>query len=333
MDATETRNTLFLHHFHTEKSTDYVNELTEEPEWKGINHLGDPVKILEKLGEGQKAVIVLTEHYRTNREGFFRELGEEAEELGGSYELNERSLVMEHEDSKVAIINGVEASYRRRDSHLVLVGLPLREEKEYYNIEGEELSEVLEDAAFAHPAHPFLGEFGMDMEELEEVCETIKESSAELFIPYTYAYPVNIDRNARGETDSEINVQRLAEKYDAQMIVEHDHHVHLPSGLGGIGLLEDSAIEKLESGEIPLGEIKDMKVIEPTKLDTFQDLFRAGRTYADQLPNYMEWKGLWKRLTFPYGREELKELRDRYYSAELEDLDMDELRKRSRKLN
>jgi hypothetical protein len=326
-------NTLFINHFHTEKSTEYVREITEEPEWKGINHLGDPMKILKKLDEGQNAVIVLTEHYRTNGEKFFEKLGEDVEEIGGDYELNDRSLMMEHERSKVAIINGVEASYKRRDTHIVIAGLPIEDEEEYYNLDIEELSRVLEDAAYAHPAHPFLGDFGMDMEELDEVCETIKDSPTKLFIPYTYAYPFNIDRNARGETDSEIDVRELAERYGAPLIVEHDHHVHLPSSLGGIGLLNDRAINELEEGRVPVDEIKDMRIIQPTKLDTFRDLFRAGRTFADQLPNYIEWERFWKILTFPYGREDMEELRDKYYAAELNDLDMEELRARSRRLN
>ncbi|MFB6158590.1 MAG: hypothetical protein ABEJ95_02905 [Candidatus Nanohalobium sp.] len=329
----EKRNTLFLHHFHTDKSTEYVKELTDEPEWKGINHLGDPLKILEKLDEDQKAVISLTEHYRTNGEDFFRELGEKAEKLGGSYRMRERSLIMEHEGSKIAIINGVEASYKQRDKHIVLSGLKLEEKENYYNIDREKLSEALKETAYAHPAHPFLGEFRMSLDELDEVIRTIQRSSAKLFIPYTYAYNVRIDRQARGEKKNDLDVKELAKRYDAPIILEHDHHVHLPSGLGGIGLLKDSAIEALEEGQIPVKEIEDMNVIEPRRRDTFRDLFRAGRTFADQLPNYIEWKSLWKKLTFPYGTKELESWRDKYYSSELENIDIENLKERSRKLN
>jgi hypothetical protein len=326
-------NTLFLNHFHTKESTGHVKELTDCPDWKAVNHLGSPVRILEKLQEGQNAVITLTEHYKTNGKDFFQKMGEKAENLGGGYKLNDHSLVIEQGGSKVAVINGVEASYRRRDSHVVIAGLPIQDNKTYYNLDEEKLGEVLENAAYAHPAHPFLEEFGMSMKELEKVCRTIQDSSAKLFIPYTCAYPVNIDKNARGVSGSETDVHGLANKYNSCLIVEHDHHVHLPSNLGGIGLLKSSSIKHLENGEIPLEEIKKMRIIEPSKTDTFRDLFRAGRTFADQLPNYKEWKSLWKRLTFPYGEDELKYWRDKYYSSELEDLNMDELRNKSRALN
>lgn len=333
MDSQENWNTLFLNHFHTEKSTQYVEEFTDDPEWKGINHLGDPTEILERLGDNQNAVIVLTEHYQTNGIEFFEDLGREAEEIGGAYKLNDKSLILKHEGSKVAIINGVEASYLRRDSHLVIAGLPLENEEEYFNLDRESLEESLRHASFAHLAHPFLGDFGLDMNEIDMVCRTIKESPAKLFIPYTFAYPINIDRNARGEKESKTDIYDLMDKYDAPMIVEHDHHVHLPSNLGGVGLTKDSAVEKLERGEIPLEEILDMRIIEPRRRDTFRNLFRAGRTFADQLPNYKRWKTLWKRLTFPYGREELESWRDKYYSTELEDINTEELQKRSRPLN
>lgn len=326
-------DTLFINHFHTEKSTEYVNNIIEEPEWKGANHLGDPLKILEKLDRGQKAVITLTEHYRTNGKEFFRKLGEEAEELGGSHELNEYSLILELEGAKVMIINGVEASYKRRDTHLIIAGLPIEDRDEYYNLNDLELEEVLEKAAYAHPAHPFYGKYRMDKQEMDNVCKMIQESPAELFIPYTYAYNIKIDRKARGETGSKQDVQDLAEKHDAPLIVEHDHHIHLPSNLSGIGLLSNKAIKELEVDRVPIEQIKKARIVEPTKLDTFKDLFRAGRTYADQLPNYMEWKNFWKRLSFPYETEELESWRDRYYSVELKELDIDELEERSRALN
>jgi hypothetical protein len=327
------REILFFNHFHTERSTEYVDEERDVPEWDGSNHFGSPVKTLKYLDKGQKAVVTITEHFWTNGKDFFEELGGETEELGGSYEMNERCLILEEGGATLYIINGVEASYREEDNHLVLAGLPLSDRERYKDLDREELREKLEEAGYAHPAHPFLENFGMEDEILDEVCETINYSPTELFIPFTTAYGSIIDGKARGEEESERDVKELAGEHGANLIVELDHHVHLPRNLNGVALLENSAAGKLENGEIPLEEIRDSYVIDATHWDLFKDWFRAARTFADQLPNYMEWKSFWSLLTFPYGDEELLELRDYYYDAELSSLDIEKLRSRSRPLN
>ena len=99
--------------------------------------------------------------------------------------------------------------------------------------------------------------------------------------------------------------------------------------MNGVGLIEDSALEK----EVPVSEIEDMNLIEPRKSDSLRDLWRIGRTYADLLPGYSTRKWFWSIIKTPYSREDYREWRNLYYRKELGDLNMDELRNRSRTLN
>jgi len=325
------RNTLFFNHFHTPRSNKYVIQYSDKDENKGkkaINHFGSPIKILKGLKEGQNAVINVTEHFQSNPMQFFQGLIMAVEEEGGKGEIMERSVLLELEGSKLRIINGAEAVYRGESNHVILGGLPIKEE--VFKLESrEELLTAVEKAEYAHPAHPFFGDFGIEEDILNEICETIKESDSQLFIPYTTAYGPRYDKRARGTEESDIDIYDIKEKHSALFIVEQDHHVHLPSGMNGVALLEDSAVDK----EVPLEELKEAKIISARETDSLRDLWRTGRTYADQLPGYLDREWFWKIINTPYTMEKFQEYRDKYYSIELGNLDVEELRERCRDLN
>ena len=80
---TDSRNTLFINHFHTLRSNSYVTEHGSSEKWEGNNHFGSPLQILERLGEGQNAVITVTEHLHTNGPEFFEDLMARAPEKSG----------------------------------------------------------------------------------------------------------------------------------------------------------------------------------------------------------------------------------------------------------
>lgn len=329
MSISNNRNTLFFNHFHTLRSNDYVSTHGSAEEWEGINHFGSPIKILEGLEAGQNTIITVTEHFHTNGEEFYRKLLEEVKEKGGEGHLNKRNLSLELEGSKLKIINGVEACYKHENNHVVLGGLSIEDHGKYMFEEKENFAKAVEKADYAHPAHPFFGEFGIEDEILDEICEVIQESSAKLFIPYTTAYGPKFDKKARGTEDSDRDIYDLTVEYSVPFIVEHDHHIHLPSGMNGVGLLEDSSLDK----EVPLQEIKDAQLIEPRKSDSLRDLWRIGRTYADLLPGYEDKKWFWNLISTPYTEEDYIEWRDKYYQKELDSLDFSKLRTRSRELN
>lgn len=323
------RNTLFFNHFHTPQSNEYVTRHGSAEEWEGVNHFGSPVKILEGLKPGQKAVITVTDHYQTAGKQYYRELIQEVEEKGGEGKLKEKSLDLELEDSRVKAINGVEACYREENNHIILGGLPVEDESKYMFEEKEKFRKAVEKAEYAHPAHPFFGDFGIDEETLDEICRIIQNSGTKLFIPHTTAYGPKFDKKARGTEESERDIFDLREEFSAPFIVEQDHHIHIPSGMNGVGILEDSAPEK----EVPVSEIEEMNVIEPRKSDSLRDLWRIGRTYADLLPGYSTRKWFWRIINTPYSRKDYRAWRNLYYRKELGDLNMEELRNRSRSLN
>jgi hypothetical protein len=323
------RNTLFFNHFHTSESNEYVNEYGGAEDWEGINHFGSPLKILESLEEEQNAVVTITEHFHTNGEEFYYELLENIKQKGGDGRINDRSINLELENSKMKILNGVEACYKGKDNHVILGGLPIDDNENYMFDDKKEFAEAVEKAEYAHPAHPFFGEFGIEEGILKEICDIVKDSSSKLFIPYTTAYGPKFDKKARGTEESEKDIYDLKQEYSTSLIVEHDHHIHLPSGMNGVGMLEDSSTRK----EIPIEEIKDSKVIEPRKSDCLRDLWRIGRTYADLLPGYREKQWFWNIIDTPYNENEYKERRDKYYKKELNNLNFEKLKERSRELN
>ena len=325
------RKTLFFNHFHTPRSNSYVIQHSEKDENKGkkaINHFGSPVKILQGLREGQNAIITITEHFKSNPLQFFHGLVRAVEELGGEGKIEERSVLLELENSQMRVINGAEAIYKDESNHIILGGLPINEE--IFKLEDrDELLEAANKARYAQPAHPFFGDFGIEEETLFEICETIRESSAQLFIPYTTGYGYMYDKKARGFEESEIDIEDLSEKFSAPYIVEQDHHVHLPSGMNGAALLKNSALED----EVPIQKLKEAKIIKPKKTDTLKDQWRIGRTYADQLPGYLDKKWFWKIINTPYTQKHFRKYRDKYYDLELGNLDFDKLEERSKKLN
>jgi hypothetical protein len=323
------RNTLFFNHFHSPRSNSYVMKYSDSKYLgqKAINHFGSPIKILKGLQSRQKAVINLTEHFQTNPRKFFEGMVQAVEEIGGSGSIQNQSVLLELKGAEMKIINGVEATYRGEGNHVILGGVPI--EKEVYILENkQDLKNALEKAEYAHPAHPFFGDFGIEKEKLFEICRTIKESSAQLFIPYTTAYGHMYDEKTRGFEESEIDIEDLSEKFSAPYIVEQDHHVHLPSGMNGVALLENSATE-----EVPIQELKEARIIKPKKSDTLRDQWRIGRTYADQLPGYLDRTWFWKIINTPYSMDQFRKYRDKYYSLELGNLDFEELNRRSRNLN
>lgn len=330
MSISNTRNTLFFNHFHTPKSNEYVSTHGSANEWEGINHFGSPIKILESLEGGQNAIITVTDHFHTNGKEFYEKLLEEVEEKGGEGTVNEKNLILELEGSKLKILNGVEACYKAENNHVILGGLPIDDHEKYMFQEKREFTEAVEKAEYAHPAHPFFGDFGIEDKILDEICEVINESSTKLFIPYTTAYGPKFDKKARGTEDSERDIYDLTKEYSAPFVVEHDHHIHLPSGMNGVGLLEDSPVE---NEGVPLNEIEESQIIKPRRSDSLRDLWRIGRTYADLLPGYENRKWFWKIIKTPYSKKGYAAWRDKYYRKELEKLDAENLRERSQDLN
>jgi hypothetical protein len=323
-------NTLFLNHFHTPKSTQHLIKHTDATGEEIKNHQGNPLLILDKLENSQKAVITLTEHLSTNGEEYFQKLIEKAESKGGKGSIQNKHVKLELEGAKVKILNGVEASYKKESNHIIIAGLPIKREEQHYMLKNkQELQKSLEKAEYAHPAHPFFGKFGIKNKTLEEVCETINKSDTELFIPFTTAYGPRYDKKARGTKESNENIYSLKEKYSAKFIVEQDHHIHLPSGMNGAGLLKEKSMEE----KFPLQEIKSSRVIKPRKIDKIRDLWRTGRTYADQLPKYLERKKIWKKIQTPYTKEKFQQYRNKYYKKELEKLKIKKLMKKTQALN
>ncbi|MFB6158589.1 MAG: hypothetical protein ABEJ95_02900 [Candidatus Nanohalobium sp.] len=326
-------NTVFLNHFHTKEST-YHERLRD---FTAVNHHGSPAKIAEELDEGQKAAIVVTEHFSTNGEDWYKELGRDIERDGGNYTLNENSLNLEQGGSEVTVWNGVEASYKDNQNHIIAAGLPINDEEDYLNLNSDDMEWLADRSDYIHPAHPYFMDFGMEEDIIEDVIDIGQDSEAQLFLPETHAYGV-LDSMATGEVGSDTSVYDLSREEDIPLIPEQDHHVHLPHNLSGVGLIPGG-----DSDEIT-DRVEEVQVIEPENsiqsiLEEAIDTKNAVRTFADMLPGYnQEDGGVWKHVpdlgpfSIPVTDEDFEDIRDSSYRAAL-DFDISELQSRSRPLN
>ena len=326
-------NVLFFNHFHTERSNNYTQKHQEDiVEWEGKNHYGSPIEILENLGKGEKAVMTITEHFETNGKEFYDQLAERVEQEGGKYEINEKCLILKKEGSEIYLINGVEASYKDGQNEIVIAGLKLEDNSTYYQLTKKELREKLDKAAYAHPAHPYLGQYGMEKEILNEVCTEIQNSKSKLFIPQTKAYGPLINRLAKGKLTKDKTTE-LANKYETEKIIELDHHIHLPKNLNGMPLIREKSTEKIREEKIPVEEIKKAKKIKSKTTDKIIDTIRSKKSFAPQMLRIINSKKLWDKIGFPQNKKTKRQVRNKYYKKEIEQNKIQDLKQKTEKVN
>ncbi len=276
------RATVLLHHTHTP-----ISNMTGD----GGNHHVNYLELMEYLPEGVDAVVTRTEHDHLDP-GLYEELKEEIEREGGTYREHDRHVYLEKDDSRAAIINGVEATVEEGGIHFTLCGLPLDYDEEFDTIDEDELYERAKDAAWTAPAHPFAPTFNVPDEMLERFFEASEEYDFQAGIGYATGYPpfINIVTQGRVRTlYGKQSVRDYAERYDVPLVPELDWHTVLPEGLEGVGVVRpDDVMERLAEGEIPTEDMLDTEVV------THSDVNREGLSFVEffqSFPRVLPFKG------------------------------------------
>ncbi len=278
---------LFLHHTHTSKSNilesdvPYLKEQGESPtpsdlaedvdktfdnplddsQW--MSHRGDYMELAEALPDDISFVATRTEHYATDPT-YYNDLQAAVEERNGTYETHDAHATFQLPGKEPhVIINGAELSVEDRTNHYTLVGYPLDDDRVLYNLSADDLYEEARNVdGWASPAHPFIADYEISGDQLNNFFDEADDcDNITAAINYTTGYWWPANKLARGELGSDRSVYDYADTYNVPFIPELDHHSALPNELQGVGQVDDTVIDKLWDGDLPVDDLLDADIV------------------------------------------------------------------------
>ncbi len=318
---------LFINHIHTEESDKRMSENTGIWNYGDFNHSADPLKIIEKLPENIDVVFNLTEHWKSSIEKY-KKMEERIKEKGGSFEFYDRHVTLELDGKRAVIINSVELSVENNNFHFMLCGMPLKEDKNFFQLSFEELMQEAEKAEFAAPAHPFTPHYKIPDEMLNKFYRESKNRGIPTFIGFSCGYTKFFNRLSHGKyrrthdfingtikmrfkevfnglnpNKKPENLISLSEKYEVPIVSEMDVHSILPEKLNGAGVIGKEVIDELFEGEINPEKILNDEILLWENVReglTWKQFFE---TFPGILPFYQN--NIYRRF-LPYTREEFR---------------------------
>lgn len=254
------QNVLLFHHTHTADSNRFEKEV------RGLridSHATDYVTLVDRLPEGQDALFIKTDHWKTEPE-YFDRLETRIESKGSKLTRFDTHVYFELEGSRAAIINGVEAAVERQQNHLTICGLPLESNETYTVLNIEDLAELAADAAWIAPAHIGMPFHHIPPNLMESVCELSTRSEITLAIGYTTGYFQRYNQISRNEIPTRTSVQEYARRFELSLLPELDLHAVVPEGFSGCGVVDPSVMDELRAGEIPVAKILRADLFRPS---------------------------------------------------------------------
>ncbi len=276
---------LFVNHIHTEESDKRMSEKEGIWNYGEFNHSSDLLKIIEKLPENIDIVFNLTEHWGSNNKKY-KKMEKRIVEKGGSFDYHDRHVTLELEGKRAAIINSVELSVEHTNSHFLICGLPLDNDRNFFQLSFEEFIKEAEKAEFAAPAHPFTPHYKVPDRMLNRFYEETVTKGIPTFIGFSSGYTKFFNRVSHGKYrrvhdffngvaklrfkeflnslnpwKKPENLISISKKYDVPIVSEMDVHSILPQKLNGAGLIEKETIDELFEGNINTEKILNNEIL------------------------------------------------------------------------
>jgi|GEM_PF-3470744 len=268
-------------HYHTEYSNKSFTDI------KGVETSNHYTASIAQLAETIPSDIDLfftrTDHYKTDPD-YWEKTKKEVERRGGEAYKDDLVLRGELEGTRFWGINGVETALEDDlKKEYIAYGLELDDSQNHICEDYDEMLELTESTELGVIPHPFMMDFDWE-EGREEFIEKALDYDVELGIGYSTGYGT-LNNVSNGYWFNEEDVKDLTERYDLPAIPDIDYHAYLP---GKISLVDRSAIDKLEADEIPVEEMKDMRIVQEEGLKSglrrVQDTIGAGLTFVDMMP-------------------------------------------------
>lgn len=249
-----------FYHTHTLSSNQFEQDI------RGLNidsHATDYITLTQRLPEGQDAIFVKTEHWKTDPD-YFDRLASRLESEDSSLIRHEAHVYFELDGSRVAIINGVEAAVDKQRNHITICGVPLDWDRTYTTLNLEELDELARCVAWIAPAHIGMPFHHYPPSLMESICELSTSPDIDVALGYTTGYFPLYNKLARNEVPTRVDVHEYADQYGISLLPEIDLHTVVPEGFSGCGIIDRSVIEHLQEGGMPVSEILDADLFEPS---------------------------------------------------------------------
>lgn len=305
--------TLLLHHTHPNSSNDTEANIRG---YDAANHQTDYFKLAEFLPEGSSFIATKSDHWKKTP-SFWSSMEVELTQKDSehSFERHDTHITFEYDGVRAAVIDGIEASLLDDAYHFTLIGGDIEEEKNLNNITTQELYREAKDFAFASPAHPHLPGFDTPDELIQDFLRTADdEDDITAAMNFATGYTTSFNKMARGTHFFRRNrtpVQEYADNYGIELIPELDMHASFPNRLEGAGIVDISAMDKLENGEIPVEKLLGCDVLSygktgsegmsnPKFLRTYPDMADLGFNSYERI--------LSKTPGVPYTEEEFQGL-------------------------
>ncbi len=316
---------LLLNHSHTDLSNTSEQEVRDFP---AINHQVNYGDIIEELGDSDSVAVAGTEHWRIND---YSGLEQYVESRGGEVDRYDTHIAGELDRTEFAAFYGVEGSLESYPQHFTASGVDLSEveqDRDYINMDEDELYDLARESAWITPAHPFLPGFSLEDENVELVMDMDEDTEIDVMLPYTEGYNKVLNSLAQGR-HREQSVEDIAENRDLSMIPEADLHCYIPRGMAGFGITE-GLVDAARDGNVDVEAVKDSDVIPESAKDTPFNFYRSGQSFADQLPGYDS--GVYRHVPMvPTSEEDFQAI----WENTLENLDFDrnEVREKAKDLS
>ncbi len=342
---------VFVNHLHTHESNKRMKEIKGIWNYGDYNHAVDLIKFVESIPKDIDLVFNITEHWGSSVETF-ESLEDRVVEKGGEFELFESHASFELDGRKVSVINSVECSVEKYNVHFLLCGVPVEDERTFYNISFDEFMDEAEKVEWAMPAHPFTPHYKIPDTVLRRFYREANDRNIDSAVGFSSGYTGFFNRVSHGKyrrlhelingvvelRGSDVlnsinpkykdfeNVASISWEFEVPVISEMDIHCAIPEKLEGAGVLGREAIKKLFEGEINTDEILKPRVLswEDTGEGTsWREFFQ---TFPGVLPLYKT--GIYRKF-LPYEKEEFDNLFESFCKS-LENINPEEIRENTR---
>lgn len=278
------RDVLFFNHTHTPDSNRFEDEIRDLQ----INtHATDYVELTRVLPEGQDAIFVKTDHWKTDP-SYFERIQSEVEASGGSFERFDTYICLKLENSTGVVINGVESSLLDDKYHVTICGLPLSDKSLYRTLELRELIDIGTRAEWIAPAHIGMPFHKFPEAYLNDLFERAEKKRATVALGYSTGYFPMYNRISRNEIPSRKSVIDYANQYQVPLTPELDLHGAVPRGFSGCGVVDSSVMVDINGGTLPTKTILNANLLRPPGFQPGLTLFQFLQDYAAFLPLFTE---------------------------------------------
>lgn len=328
------------------------------------NHFIDYFSFRKAVDKNINLIFNDTTH-RIKEDRSYDEVYKKVKKESGEFRKFEKHVYFEIGGKEAVIINSSEVNVTDKGSnksHFTVTGLDMGYE-DFGDLSLEGLTDLAKEAEITSVAHPYLPVYHTGKELLYSFLEKTNKDEFRAGINYSTGYFKIGNMLSRGEIQKylptkklvgllgdkilpetiyeqlivEETVTELAEKYGLPLIPETDGHSLAPERLQGTCILENTVMDELSEGKLPVEKLLDFKVVDYGYGGlTFPGFIRS---FPGVMPfwNYREGseKNLFQKILSPVFNYYPEEFREDFEESlkSLKNTSFEDLAEKSREVN